>query len=67
MQRASSVERLGLAMALAQLWCVSLGCQAEARRQEQVQHTEPGASVTRNPFRPATAQASHGPAFPRVV
>jgi len=45
MQRASSVERLWLAMALAQLWCVSLGCQAEARLEEQVQHTEPGASL----------------------
>ncbi len=45
MQRASSVERLWLAMALAQLWCVSLGCQAEVRREEQVQHHEPGASL----------------------
>ena len=45
MQRASSVERLWLAMALAQLWCVSLGCQAEVRREEQVQHHEPGTSL----------------------
>jgi hypothetical protein len=42
MQRASSVERLWLAMALAQLWCVSLGCQAEMRLEEQVQSHEPG-------------------------
>src|SRR6266576_138369 len=45
MQRASSVERLWLAMALAQLWCLSLGCQAEVRREEQFQHHEPGASL----------------------
>lgn len=50
MQRASSVERLWLAMALAQLWCVSLGCQAEARLEEQVQHTEPGASLPTTHF-----------------
>ena len=43
MQRASSVERLWLAMAVAQLWCVSLGCQAEVRLEEQIQHNEPGA------------------------
>jgi hypothetical protein len=45
MERASSVERLWLAMALAQLWCVSLGCQAEAELEAQVLHTEPGASL----------------------
>jgi hypothetical protein len=45
MQRASSVERLWLAMALAQLWCLSLGCHAEVRREEQFQHHEPGASL----------------------
>src|SRR5438094_401983 len=28
MERASCVERLWLAMSLAQLWCLSLGCQA---------------------------------------
>jgi hypothetical protein len=43
MERASCVERLWLAMALAQLWCVSLGCQAEAREAEQVRRQEPGA------------------------
>jgi hypothetical protein len=31
-------------MALAQLWCVSLGCQAEAKREAHVLHNEPGAS-----------------------
>ena len=41
MTHASSVERLWLAMALAQLWCVSLGCQAEA----EVEQHEPGASL----------------------
>jgi hypothetical protein len=45
MQRASSVERLWLAMALAQLWCVSLGCQAEARLEEGFQQNEPGTSL----------------------
>jgi Transposase DDE domain len=48
MQRASSVERLWLALALAQLWCVSLGCQAEVGLEEQVQHHEPGASLPAN-------------------
>ncbi len=45
MERASSVERLWLAMALAQLWCVSLGCQAEGEREAEVLHNEPGASL----------------------
>ena len=45
MQRASSVERLWLAMALAQLWCVSLGCQAEVRLEELIEHHEPGTSL----------------------
>jgi hypothetical protein len=45
MERASSVERLWLAMALAQLWCVSLGCQAEAKREAELLHHEPGASL----------------------
>jgi hypothetical protein len=45
MERASSVERLWLAMALAQLWCVSLGCQAEAEREAEVVQHEPGASL----------------------
>ena len=45
MERASSVERLWLAMALAQLWCVSLGCQAEAKLEAQWLQHEPGASL----------------------
>jgi len=45
MERASSVERLWLAMALAQLWCVSLGCQAEAEFEAQCLQHEPGASL----------------------
>jgi len=45
MQRASSVERLWLAMAVAQLWCVSLGCQAEAQHEADVLQNEPGASL----------------------
>jgi hypothetical protein len=45
MERASSVERLWLAMALAQLWCVSLGCQAEAKLEAEVLQNEPGASL----------------------
>lgn len=43
MERASCVERLWLAMALAQLWCVSLGCQAEAQEAEHVRFQESGA------------------------
>jgi hypothetical protein len=43
MERASCVERLWLAMSLAQLWCVSLGCQAEAQDAERVRLQEPGA------------------------
>ena len=45
MERASSVERLWLAMALAQLWCVSLGCQAEAKLEAKCLQHEPGASL----------------------
>src|ERR1700694_4652701 len=45
MERASSVERLWLAMALAQLWCVSLGCQAEAKLEAELLQIEPGASL----------------------
>jgi hypothetical protein len=45
MKRASSVERLWLAMALAQLWCVSLGCQAEAKLEAKFLQNEPGASL----------------------
>jgi hypothetical protein len=45
MLRASSVERLWLAMTVAQLWCISLGCQAEVRREEQFQQHEPGTSL----------------------
>jgi len=43
MRDASNVERLWLALAVAQLWCLSLGCQAEAQQEEQWQHHEPGA------------------------
>ena len=45
MKRASSVERLWLAMALAQFWCVSLGCQAEAKREAKFVQNEPAASL----------------------
>jgi len=45
MERASSVERLWLAMALAQLWCVSLGCQAEAQLEAEFRQNEPAASL----------------------
>ena len=45
MTRASCVERLWLAMALAQLWCVSLGCQAEAQDAERLRLQEPGARL----------------------
>ncbi len=45
MERATCVERLWLALALAQLWCVSLGCQAEAEREEAFRQHEPGADL----------------------
>ena len=45
MERASSVERLWLAMALAQLWCVSLGCQAEAAFEAKCLQHEPGSAL----------------------
>ena len=45
MERASSVERLWLALALAQLWCLSLGCQAEAQAEEQMRCQEPGSAL----------------------
>ena len=45
MVQASNVERLWLAMAVAQLWCVSLGCRAEVDREEQFQQHEPGACL----------------------
>jgi hypothetical protein len=45
MKRASSVERLWLAMALAQLWWVSLGCLAEAKSEAAFLQHEPGASL----------------------
>jgi hypothetical protein len=45
MRQASHVERLWLAMAVAQLWCVSLGCQAEVEQEEQFQQHEPGACL----------------------
>ena len=50
MERASSVERLWLAMALAQLWCVSLGCQAEAELEAAYVQYEPGASFPERHF-----------------
>lgn len=45
MTHASCVERLWLAMALAQLWCVSLGCQAEAQHEAQCLQHEPGTAL----------------------
>jgi hypothetical protein len=45
MRQASTVERLWLAMAVAQLWCISLGCQAEVEQEEHFQQHEPGASL----------------------
>ena len=45
MERASSVERLWLAMALAKLWCVSLGYQAEAEFEAAYLYNEPDASL----------------------
>ena len=45
MTHASGVERLWLAMAVAQVWCLSLGCQAEERHEQQCQQHEPGASL----------------------
>ena len=45
MVHASSVERLWLAMAVAQLWCVSLGCQAEVRLEEGVRQSPPGSGL----------------------
>lgn len=45
MTHASGVERLWLAMAVAQLWCVSLGCQAEAKLEAEVLEHEPGTSL----------------------
>jgi hypothetical protein len=45
MHHASNVERLWLAMAVAQLWCVSLGCQAEVRQEELFRQNPPGAAL----------------------
>jgi hypothetical protein len=45
MTHASSVERLWLALAVAQLWCVSLGCQAEAQQEAKWRENEPGAGL----------------------
>lgn len=45
MKRASGVERLWLALALAQLWCVSLGCQAEVQQEEAAQMHEPASQL----------------------
>lgn len=45
MVHGSSVERLWLAMAVVQLWCVSLGCQAEVRQEEHFQLAPPAAAL----------------------
>jgi len=45
MVQASNVEQLWLAMAVAQLWCLSLGCQAEVQQEAQREQNEPGASL----------------------
>jgi hypothetical protein len=45
MDCASCVERLWLALALAQLWCVSLGCQAERVAEEAWSQQAPEASL----------------------
>jgi hypothetical protein len=45
MTRASQVERMWLAMSIAQVWCVSVGRQAEVEREAQVQEHEPGADL----------------------
>ena len=45
MLHASRVERLWLAMAVAQLWCLSLGCQAEVRLEEHWRQSPPAASL----------------------
>jgi hypothetical protein len=45
MAHASSVERLWLAMAVAQLWCVSVGCQAEVRLEEEARQSPPGSAL----------------------
>ncbi len=68
MRHASSVERLWLAMALAQLWCVSLGCQAEVRLEEHLRQSPPAASLPahhiacqrrkRSPFQPPPRRLS---------
>jgi hypothetical protein len=65
MERASSVERLWLAMALAQLWCVSLGCQAEAKLEAEVRHTEPGASLPARHIAPRRRKRAVGQLPPR--
>src|SRR3989442_12609850 len=67
MERASSVERLWLAMALAQLWCVSLGCQAEAQLEAQVLHSEPGASLPARPIAHRRRKRAVGQLPPRRV
>lgn len=46
MTQASRVERLWLAMAVAQLWCVSLGCQAEECQEQAAAQHEPGADLS---------------------
>ena len=63
MDRASCVERLWLALALAQLWCVSLGCQAEGAQEEAWSQHEPGAALpeTHRARRSRTRPASQHP------
>ena len=47
MQYASCVERLWLAMAVAQLWTVSVGCQAEEQQKEQGTTDLPATHIAR--------------------
>lgn len=50
MQEASRVERLWLAMAVAQVWTVSIGCQAEEeQRQESLGESLPARGMARIP------------------
>lgn len=47
MQHASCVERLWLAMAVAQLWTVSVGCQAEEQQQQHLATELPTTHIAR--------------------
>ena len=60
MRDASQVERLWLAMAVAQVWCVSLGCQAEAQQEELWRQHEPGASLPAQHCARQRRQRPHG-------